>query len=414
MFKWRQQAGDTIVEVLIVLAVLSLAFTVASGTATRGLGQSRNAQEHSQAQGILNSQMELARKAVTNGDVTLPTTGSFCLKPTGSTIAVDTNTDNCKTTGNVTYTPSIRYVASGSSGSYEFTVTWPGTNGTNQRELMTYKVYPLANNAASGVSIADSQPTVSINVVSVKPYSCAGKDSATCTTNPAPASLCNDASQPTTGLSGVANTLDETDPTSQRIGDSTTASGSSLYTNVTAGHSYKASIGSIPSGYTACAPPAQTVTPVAPNVNPSVTYRVIPKCSNTTGTNFGKVIATSHIEYNQVKHMVAAPVPGAVVYQGKNIFNFEASKTAAPRQVIGGVGPPWPSTMYVLRQPISSVTSKNGWTYYEYFIYLKYPDTIAMQWDGTYVNDPNDTTGHVVIDSYKDDIKYLWQCTAPS
>ena len=51
--------GDTIVEVLISLAILSLAFAISYSTASRALELSQNAQEHSTALGILNKEIEM-------------------------------------------------------------------------------------------------------------------------------------------------------------------------------------------------------------------------------------------------------------------------------------------------------------------------------------------------------------------
>lgn len=51
--------GDTIVEVLIALAILSLAFAISYSTANRALMLSQNTQEHSTALAMLDSQMEM-------------------------------------------------------------------------------------------------------------------------------------------------------------------------------------------------------------------------------------------------------------------------------------------------------------------------------------------------------------------
>ena len=61
--KLHNSAGDTIVEVMIVLAVLGLAFAISYATANHGLIQARNAEEHSEALGLLDSQVELLRAA---------------------------------------------------------------------------------------------------------------------------------------------------------------------------------------------------------------------------------------------------------------------------------------------------------------------------------------------------------------
>lgn len=54
----RQQRGDTIIEVMIVLAVLGLAIGIAYATANRSLLNARQAQENSQATAAAQSQVE--------------------------------------------------------------------------------------------------------------------------------------------------------------------------------------------------------------------------------------------------------------------------------------------------------------------------------------------------------------------
>jgi prepilin-type N-terminal cleavage/methylation domain-containing protein len=54
----RWQAGDTIVEVMIVLAVLGLAISISYATANRSLLNARQAQENSIATELAQSQME--------------------------------------------------------------------------------------------------------------------------------------------------------------------------------------------------------------------------------------------------------------------------------------------------------------------------------------------------------------------
>lgn len=51
-------AGDTIVEVMIALAVLSLAFAISYATASNALRDSQNAQEHSLAVDYIDQQLE--------------------------------------------------------------------------------------------------------------------------------------------------------------------------------------------------------------------------------------------------------------------------------------------------------------------------------------------------------------------
>jgi prepilin-type N-terminal cleavage/methylation domain-containing protein len=57
----RQQAGDTIVEVMVVLAVLGLAISISYTTANRSLLDARQAQENTQATELVQSQVETLR-----------------------------------------------------------------------------------------------------------------------------------------------------------------------------------------------------------------------------------------------------------------------------------------------------------------------------------------------------------------
>lgn len=60
MIKLKNSKGDTIVEVMIALAVLGLAFAISYATANHALNVSQNSNEHSKASQILNSQVEMA------------------------------------------------------------------------------------------------------------------------------------------------------------------------------------------------------------------------------------------------------------------------------------------------------------------------------------------------------------------
>ncbi len=157
------QRGDTIVEVMVVLAVLGLALSISYATANRGLQQSRNAQEHSQALGIINSQIELLRNVFAEqAGGSLPA-GAFCLAPPTATQTVNATTlgtgatgfknalatDNLNTTaypGPCTQDGRYRLSIVPRVGNvYDFRVRWDGiSNLGRQQEELTYKVSTLA------------------------------------------------------------------------------------------------------------------------------------------------------------------------------------------------------------------------------------------------------------------------------
>ena len=63
----RRNAGDTIVEVMMVLAVLGMAIGISYATANRSLLNARQAQENSEATGLVQSQLEALRSMAPNG-----------------------------------------------------------------------------------------------------------------------------------------------------------------------------------------------------------------------------------------------------------------------------------------------------------------------------------------------------------
>jgi type II secretory pathway pseudopilin PulG len=166
--KRLNSSGDTIVEVLIVLAVLSLAFAISTATATRGIQQSRTAEEHSQGLGILTTQIEQLRKAVTEEYKPVFEIGvnePFCMvinQATGkishiafnpappdnhSTVPDNTADDvlenypgGCRS--NDLYSASI---VRDDSGTFVIRVRWEGIGGLGpQQELMTYRTRELS------------------------------------------------------------------------------------------------------------------------------------------------------------------------------------------------------------------------------------------------------------------------------
>jgi type II secretory pathway pseudopilin PulG len=85
------QTGDTIVEVMIVLAILGLAIGISYGTATRSLKTTRSALENSQATALLQGQIELLRANSDTTDSTQPNyiylSGTlFCFNPATSAL----------------------------------------------------------------------------------------------------------------------------------------------------------------------------------------------------------------------------------------------------------------------------------------------------------------------------------------
>lgn len=85
----RQSAGDTIIEVLIAIAVAGSVLAIVFSTSSRNLRTARDIQERSEASRLVQGQIESLRYAKNNG-VTLPGAGTpFCMD--GSTVESNFN-----------------------------------------------------------------------------------------------------------------------------------------------------------------------------------------------------------------------------------------------------------------------------------------------------------------------------------
>jgi prepilin-type N-terminal cleavage/methylation domain-containing protein len=157
----RAQAGDTIIEVLIVLAILSTSFALAYSTATRGLSAARQAQEHSEALQFISSQVELLRNVDNSSPAYDVGSGSFCMTgvntaihlksgyPAPPTAAADdaarypaacTHGPDLKGDGQGLYRVSATYDAP--TNRFKIYVRWdgPGSRGP-QQESITVRQY---------------------------------------------------------------------------------------------------------------------------------------------------------------------------------------------------------------------------------------------------------------------------------
>ncbi len=139
----RQSRGDTIVEVMIALTILSFALTTSYSTVNRSMQSARNSQEHSEALQYLNSQVELARADAADVNLYNALT-SFCMNATAKPVALS---DPACTTGTEGfYKLSDTYVKTPSFGHnqdiFTFTVTWQGIGQFGQQtEQLSYKIH---------------------------------------------------------------------------------------------------------------------------------------------------------------------------------------------------------------------------------------------------------------------------------
>jgi prepilin-type N-terminal cleavage/methylation domain-containing protein len=144
------ERGDTIIEVIVVVAILGLAFASSYAIANVSVTKTRNSQEHSEALQNLTSQIEILRNAEAS-DVALTRNGApFCMDgtvtPTYKPVPVTDASCNLGPDGR--YSISVVYSAFPQSGVdqdiYTFTANWEGIGNLGpQRERISYKLHAL-------------------------------------------------------------------------------------------------------------------------------------------------------------------------------------------------------------------------------------------------------------------------------
>lgn len=148
----EKQRGDTIVEVLIAIAVISLVLGGAYVTTNRNLLATRAAQERSNALTLVESQLEQIKSlAVTNADALFDTNAptEFCI--TQDQAIVSAGTADCSvdqsgvpTENEPVYHLSVTRTGPDANLGYLFEVTniWSDPSGDHDNEVkMIYRIY---------------------------------------------------------------------------------------------------------------------------------------------------------------------------------------------------------------------------------------------------------------------------------
>ncbi|MFO0781874.1 MAG: type II secretion system protein [Candidatus Saccharimonadales bacterium] len=134
--------GDTIVEVMIVLAVLGMAISICYATANRSLTDSRQAQENSEASEIAISQIEQLRAhgGLDHSDANSPYSGAseFCYKDDDGARSNDVSGLDCKRD---LYNFRVQRTGSPSDNGFTVTVSWDNVRGDGQDTVtMKYRL----------------------------------------------------------------------------------------------------------------------------------------------------------------------------------------------------------------------------------------------------------------------------------
>ncbi len=123
------QRGDTIVEVLIAVAVISLILTAAYATTNRNVQATQDAQEQNYAVKLVETQLELLNEKPL-------TAASTCFDIAGQPANNGAPTFACTfKNGGATYVITIQQT----SGTYNVAAKWEGLGGRNKQVSMYYR-----------------------------------------------------------------------------------------------------------------------------------------------------------------------------------------------------------------------------------------------------------------------------------
>lgn len=140
------QRGDTLVEVLIAIAVVSLVMGGAYVTTNRSLLATRAAQERGNALKIAEAQIEQLKGMVATDSAAVFGAGvpsPFCISNTGTIVASTNAACTVGTNGApTTAEPRFRLSIVRSGNTFSLTESWVNVSGANSDQLqMKYRVY---------------------------------------------------------------------------------------------------------------------------------------------------------------------------------------------------------------------------------------------------------------------------------
>lgn len=143
----RNAHGDTILEVLISVAVVGLMLVSVATLTNRSILTTRQAQENGEAQKIAESQLELFREKYRDKSNTFISGSYYCIRQGGSYNLEGPFSDisnppsNCRN-GNLGYKTTVKFEDKGSGrGVFTAEVNWDGIKGGNNYVGLTLGVY---------------------------------------------------------------------------------------------------------------------------------------------------------------------------------------------------------------------------------------------------------------------------------
>jgi type II secretory pathway pseudopilin PulG len=142
--KSERQRGDTIVEVLIAVTIVSSVLSGAYVTTNKSLLATRAAQERSSALKLTESQIEQVKGLVTtNPNAVLNSAGSFCvLNQTTVAPAGDPRCTQDATGTQTTVDPKYTIVIARTGNDFKVKTSWTDVSGKQTDQLtLSYRVY---------------------------------------------------------------------------------------------------------------------------------------------------------------------------------------------------------------------------------------------------------------------------------
>ena len=152
--------GDTILEVLIAIAVVSSVLGSVFALANRTSQNARQVQEHQEALKYASSQIELLANYIKRPNVTQPTGASFCIDQTALT-PVDYTGDapaSCKVNAGA-YEYSLKLSYDATNKVYTSSVTWPGATGSTDSLSLTYRTQVNAGSYDENEIVVGTPPS---------------------------------------------------------------------------------------------------------------------------------------------------------------------------------------------------------------------------------------------------------------
>ena len=135
---YRHQTGDTIIEVLVAMAIVSLTLGSSYAVINRTLANARQAQEHGEALKLLEGQFEQLHAAVRDKTqaTTIKTLSTFCFNPSG---APTSGTCSISVGGGVQYQAGITRTGSGPEYLFTGSIQWENDHSGNNQVGLIYK-----------------------------------------------------------------------------------------------------------------------------------------------------------------------------------------------------------------------------------------------------------------------------------